>query len=59
MSACPCTNDNYDYKGEKKLATKWYCGVLADGAVQLLTAPILIGWIWSILFGIALYQKGK
>jgi cytochrome bd-type quinol oxidase subunit 1 len=30
-----------------------------DGVMQLLLSVILIGWIWSILFGYSIYCKRK
>ena len=30
-----------------------------DGVMQALLAVIIVGWIWSLLFGYSLYCKGK
>ena len=30
-----------------------------DGLLQLLLAPILFGWIWSILFALAIYRRSN
>lgn len=34
-------------------------GTLVDGIIQFYTAPLIFGWIWSIIFGVALYRKTK
>lgn len=38
---------------------KFNCGTFTDGMFQFYLAPVLFGWIWSILFGIALYKNGR
>jgi len=35
------------------------CGTFSDGLTQFLLAPLLFGWIWSIIFGWNLYKKGR
>ena len=32
-------------------------GTLVDGILQQLLTVVLVGWVWSILFGYALYVK--
>ena len=38
---------------------KCSCGTFTDGMFQFYLSPIIFGWIWSIVFGIALYRKGR
>lgn len=35
------------------------CGTFSDGMLQFYLAPLLFGWVWSILFGVAIYKKGR
>ena len=35
------------------------CGTFTDGMIQFYLAPLLFGWIWSIVFGISIYRKGR
>ena len=30
--------------------------VVCDGLLQFFLAPILIGWVWSVLFGLQIYN---
>ena len=30
-----------------------------DGMLQLVLAPIIFGWIWSILFALAIYRRSN
>ena len=42
------------------LVKKIQCNVILIGLLQLVLVPVLlIGWIWSILHGIWLFQKAK
>ncbi len=37
----------------------WNCGTFFVGVLQLILAPILVGWIWSIWHGIRVYEVSK
>ena len=34
-------------------------GTFVDGMIQFYTAPLIFGWFWSIIFGVALYRKTR
>lgn len=38
---------------------KCSCWTVLVGLAQLVTAPILIGWVWSILWGYELYKRAS
>lgn len=44
----------HERKGEYG-AIAW--GTLLDGLLQQALSVLIIGWVWSVLFGIALYRK--
>ena len=48
--------DNFGAAEPKKCCS---CGTFTDGMLQFYLAPLLFGWIWSIMFGVAIYQKGR
>ena len=54
ISAFKCTHAIRDPQ-----APKFSCGTFTDGMFQFYLSPVLFGWIWSILFGIGLYKKGR
>ena len=35
------------------------CKMLIVGLLQMVTAPLIIGWIWSILWGWELFQVSR
>ena len=35
------------------------CNVILIGLLQLVTAPLIVGWVWSIFHGVWLWQKAK
>ena len=55
ISACSCVHAVKDAESD----SKWNFGTVVDGIIQFYTSAILFGWIWSIIFGIALYKKGR
>lgn len=34
-------------------------GTFCDGMMQFYLAPLIFGWIWSILYGLAIYRRTK
>lgn len=34
-------------------------GTLIDGLLQMALSIIVIGWVWSVIFGFALYRKAQ
>ena len=56
ISASVCTHAIPDYEGGK---CNCNCGTFADGMIQFYLSPLIFGWIWSILFGIALFKKSR
>ena len=36
-----------------------HCPTFLDGVLQLVLALIIFGWIWSILFGLAIYRRSS
>ena len=54
ISACACVHAIRD---EERGKCNW--GTFVDGMIQFYTAPLLFGWIWSIIFGVALYRKTR
>ena len=54
VSACACVHATKDEKGKT-----FNCGTFADGMIQFYLSPLIFGWVWSIVFGIALYKKGR
>jgi hypothetical protein len=55
LSATTCMHVVFrDEKGKK-----CNCGTFADGMIQFYLSPLIFGWVWSIVFGIALYKKGR
>jgi hypothetical protein len=53
ISASSCTH------AEPNPQSKCSCGTFTDGMFQFYLAPVLFGWIWSIIFGWNLYKKGR
>ena len=54
ISAGSCTHAVRDSK-----RCKWSCGTFLDGMFQFYLSPLIFGWIWSIVFGIAIYRQGR
>ena len=54
ISSCVCVHAVVD---EERSKCNW--GTFVDGMIQFYTAPLLFGWIWSIIFGVALYRKTR
>ena len=44
-------------RDEERSKCNW--GTLVDGIIQFYTSPLIFGWIWSIIFGIAIYRKTR
>ena len=42
-----------------KEASTCHFATFLDGLLQLLLAPIIFGWIWSILFALAIYRRSN
>lgn len=55
ISAFQCTHALPD----KEVVESCGCGTFTDGMLQFYLSPVIFGWIWSILFGWALYKKGR
>ena len=34
----------------------WNCGTFLVGVLQAITAPLIVGWIWSIWHGCKVYE---
>lgn len=54
ISASACTHATEDKK-----SSRCSCGTFTDGMFQFYLSPVIFGWIWSIVFGIAIYRKGR
>ena len=59
LSAFPCSQERTNIRGQKQPAKNARCGTIVDGILQLVLTPIVIGWIWSIMYGYALFMKGR
>ena len=44
-------------RDEERGKCNW--GTFVDGMIQFYTAPLIFGWFWSILFGVAIYRKTR
>ena len=57
VSAFSCVHAPIKVDGEVQKCCS--CGTFSDGMIQFYLFPLLFGWIWSIIFGIAIYKKGR
>jgi len=53
ISSFSCTHARRDN------ASKFSCGTFCDGMLQFYLFPVIFGWVWSIVVGYQLYQKGR
>lgn len=44
---------------EREEKKSCFCATFSDGLIQFYLSPVLFGWVWSIVFGVALYRKGR
>ena len=54
ISASACTHAVREEKSKN-----CSCGTFTDGLIQFYLSPLLFGWVWSIIFGVAIYRKGR
>jgi hypothetical protein len=46
-------NRFHEQKGQQNV--NW--ATFGDGILQLLLSVLILGWVWSVLFGLSLYKK--